>query len=221
MFDLSGERLRADEEGMTRRALRPVLAVLATCAAALATAAPAGAGVLTASATTCPDVTNARVFSPWLDYASYFLAPDGGFEAGAQDWDLDGASVVADNEPFAVSGPGSQALAVPAGSDATSPVVCVGTDRPTLRFFVKRTGGSVLSTLRVDVHFLDAFGGVHTLPAGVVSGSGAWAPSPVVLVAASLLPLLPGDRTPVTFTFAAQGGSWVVDDLHVDPYGSR
>ena len=201
------------------RVLRPVLAVLAAGAAALGAAAPANAGVLTASATDCPAVSTAPVFSPWVDYADYFLAPDGGFEAGADAWDLDGASVVAANEPYQVSGPGTSALAVPAGATATSPVVCVGIDRPTVRFFVKKTGGSLLSSLRVDTHFVDAFGGEHTLATGVVTGSGSWQPSPTMVVLASLLPLLPGDRTPVTFTFAAQGGSWLVDDVHVDPYG--
>jgi hypothetical protein len=220
MYELNIERRRADERRMTRRALRPVLAVLAVGAAALGTAAPANAGLLAASADDCADVTTARVFAPWLDPAQYFIAPDGGFEAGAEGWELDGASVVDGNEPFEVSGPGSHSLALPSGAAATSPVVCVGIDRPTIRFFAKRTSGSLLSSLRVDVNFVGPLGLPLTLPVGTV-GSGSWQPSPAMVVAASLLPLLPGERTPVTFTFTPQGGSWLVDDVHVDPYGKR
>jgi len=219
MFELSTERLPADKGPMTRRALRPVLAVLAAGAAALGAAAPANAGLLAASAGDCADVTTARVFAPWLDPARYFLAPDGGFEAGAAGWELDGAAVVDGNEPFEVSGPGSHSLALPSGATATSPVVCVGIDRPTIRFFVKRTGGSLPSHLQVSVNFTGPLGQPLTLPVGVVGGSSTWQPSPTMVVAASLLPLLPGKRTPVTFTFTAQGGSWLVDDVHVDPYG--
>jgi hypothetical protein len=203
---------------MTRRALRPVLAVLAAGAAVLGAAAPASANLLAASADDCPAVSTARVFAPWLDPASYFLAPDGGFEAGADGWDLGGASVVAGNEPFQVAGPGSRSLELASGASATSPVVCVGVDRPTVRFFAKRTSGSLLSTLRVDVNFVGPLGLPVTLPVGT-TGSGTWQPSPTMVVAASLLPLLPGERTPVSFTFTPQGGSWLVDDVHVDPYG--
>ncbi len=165
--------------------------------------------------------STARVFAPWLDPAQYFLAPDGGYEAGAEGWDLDGASVVDGNEPFEVSGPGTRSLALASGAAATSPVVCVGIDRPTIRFFAKRTGGSLLSSLRVDVNFVGPLGLPLTLPVGVVTGSSSWQPSSVMVVAASLLPLLPGERTPVTFTFTPQDGAWLVDDVHVDPYGKR
>jgi hypothetical protein len=38
-------------------------------------------------------------------------------------------------------------------------------------------------------------------------------------VTASLLPLLPGQHTPVSFRFTALGGGdWQVDDLYVDPF---
>jgi hypothetical protein len=36
---------------------------------------------------------------------------------------------------------------------------------------------------------------------------------------ASLLPLLPGDHTPVELRLVAQGGgAWLVDDVYVDPF---
>jgi hypothetical protein len=41
-------------------------------------------------------------------------------------------------------------------------------------------------------------------------------------VLASLLPLLPGQRTPVRFRFTPVGGaSWQIDDVYVDPWRIR
>jgi hypothetical protein len=53
----------------------------------------------------------------------------------------------------------------------------------------------------------------------VLSGNGAtWNRTPAQIVLASLLPLLPGEHTPVQFRFAAVGtADWVIDDVFVDP----
>jgi hypothetical protein len=102
--------------------------------------------------------------------------------------------------------------------------MCVGLEHPTLRFFARRSGSatsSALSSLRVDVRFEDAAGDVATLTIGVVPASlhAAWGPTLPMPVVANLLPLLPGERTPVAFRFTPQGpGSWLVDDVYVDPY---
>ena len=123
----------------------------ALCALAFA-AQPSHAGVLVASAPSCVDPATSHPFLPWLDIASYVPAPDGGFEAGAKGWDLNGATTVAGNETFKVGGSADDtALRVPAGGSATSPTFCVGLEHPTARLFAKRVGGSLLSTLRVDV----------------------------------------------------------------------
>jgi hypothetical protein len=181
--------------------------------------APAALGVAPAAAADCAAPPDASpVFARWLDPADYFLAPDGGLEAGGSGWALgDGASVAAANEPWAVSGPGRSALDLPAGAQAASPTVCVGLDRPTVRFFARRTDGGPLATLRVDA----LVAGGPAVPVGTIVAGEAWAPGPPLVVAPSLLPLLTGSRTPVQFRFRAQGGAFQVDDLYVDPYGSR
>jgi hypothetical protein len=204
-----------------RRGSRLALALAgALCALALA-AQPSHAGVLVASAPSCAAGATSRPFLPWLDLASYTPAPDGGFEAGAKGWRLDGGAVtVAGNETYAVGGRSDDtALRVPAGGSATSPAFCVGLEHPTARLFAKRVGGSLLSTLRVDVRFEDALGGVHELPIGAVLGGTAWAPSLPMPFVANLLPLLPGGYTPVALRFVPQGtGAWLVDDVYVDPF---
>jgi hypothetical protein len=200
------------------------LAIALACAlCALAFAAqPSHAGVLVQSApASCAVQQSARTFLPWLDLASYTKAPDGGFEAGARGWDLDGgAATVAGNEPYEVAkDDGDTSLRIPAGGAATSPVFCVGLVHPTYRFFAKRAGGSLLSTLRVDVQFEDALGVQHSLPTGLVLGGASWAPTFPQVIVANLLPLLPGDHTPITLRFVPQGaGSWQIDDLYVDPF---
>jgi hypothetical protein len=192
----------------------------ALCALAIA-AQPSHAGVLVQSAPNCAAPPTSRPFLPWLDIASYQEAPDGGFEAGATGWDLDGgAATVAGNESHYVGGRADDtSLRIPAGATATSPVFCVGIEHPTVRMFAKRSGGSLLSTLRVDVQFEDALGKQRSLPIGLVLGGSNWAPTLPMLMVANLLPLLPGQHTPVTLRFVPQGGgSWQVDDVYVDPF---
>jgi hypothetical protein len=199
-----------------------LVAALAGALCALAFAAqPSHAGVLVASAPSCPTTATSHPFLPWLDLASYVPAPDGGFEAGATGWDLDGATTVAGNETLRVGGSADDtALRVPAGGSATSPAFCVGLEHPTARLFAKRVGGSLLSTLRVDVQFEDALGKTHELPIGLVAlNGGSWQPSLPMLMVANLLPLLPGGHTPVALRFVPQGGgAWLIDDVYVDPF---
>ena len=181
----------------------------------------ASAGPLVASATGCDDPAMENPFLPWIDPASYVLAPDGTLEGGAAGWSLDGASIASGNEPFYVHGAGeSQSLAIAPGGSATTPAMCVGIEHPTLRFFARRSGGSLLSSLRVEVLFEDAGGDVHSLPIGTHSALGtSWAPTLQMVIGANLLALLPNERTAVAFRFtASSGATWHIDDVYVDPY---
>jgi hypothetical protein len=192
--------------------------------AAMALAAPsANAGVLVSSATDCADQSTAQVFKPWLDPLSYTVVPGGTLEDGAAGWSLNGASVVSGNEPWEVHRDGeSKSLRIPGGKSATTDTICVGLDHPVMRFFAKSSGdtllGSLASTLTVEVLFEDSAGAVHALPIGVVLPGSRWSPTLPYPVIANLLPLLPGEQTPVRFRFKAVGGSaWQIDDVYVDP----
>jgi hypothetical protein len=132
---------------------RALGALAAAGAAVLAMAGPAQAGILVKEAQGCTSATSRQVFLPWLDFASYVPAP-GGFAESTVGWKLaGGAALVAGNEPWKVSGGGSRALALPVGSQATTNAMCVGIGHPTMRFFARRTSGSLLSTLKVEVLF--------------------------------------------------------------------
>ena len=100
--------------------------------------------------------------------------------------------------------------------------MCVGIEHPTVRFFARRTSGWLLDSLKVEVLFEGAGGRVNSLPVGVVLAGGSWQPTLPYPVLASLLPLLPGEQTPVAFRFTPVGGAgWQIDDVFVDPWRSR
>ena len=206
-----------DMNGIKRRAIVAAVAAVAS----LAFAAPASAGILTTSATECGDETLTKPFAQFGDVANYKLVAGGHFETGADGWRLDdGARVVGGNEPWKVGGAShNESLVLPAGSSAISPVACVGLAEPTLRFFAKKNRG-LLSALAVSVYVRTHLGVVQ-LPVGVVLGNGQWKPTPPMLIIANLLPLLPGDRTPVAFKFTPVLGDWQIDDVYVDPMRYR
>ena len=171
------------------------------------------------SANNCTPPVTSKAFAPWGDQADYQLAPGGAFEEGDQSWQLNGgASVVDGNEPWKVHGSGdSSSLRLPPGATATSPVMCVGVEDPTLRLFAKNNR-ALLSTMTVEVIFETSLGLKAAVPIGVLLPHGQWKPSPRFLVVANLLPLLPGSKTPVQFRVRSVGlGTWFVDDFYVDP----
>lgn len=177
-------------------------------------------GLLAPSATNCASQELDTVFRPWLDPANYPLAPGGSFEAGTQSWDLRGAAGVSGNERYYVTAASDRsALRIGGGGQAVSPTTCVGIEHPTIRFFARNVG-SPLGTLRVDVLFHGPLGLPVSAPIGVVAGGGSWQPDLPMPIVASLLPLLPGERTPVAFRVTAQGlgAAYEIDDFYVDPY---
>ena len=203
-----------------RNRLRSTLLLLLAAAGVLAVGAPAAsAGLLVESAKDCPAPVTSKPFARWGDNADYQLAPGGAFEAGHASWQMhSGASVVSGNEPWKVNGVSdSRSLQLNPGESATSPVMCVGLEHPTLRLFA-RNNRSLLSTLTVEVIFETSLGLRASAPVGVILPHGQWKPSPRFLVIANLLPLLPGEKTPVQFRVRSVGlGTWWVDDFYVDP----
>jgi hypothetical protein len=205
--------------------------LLVSCAVAIAMAAVPGsahAGLLVQTATSCDAESLSRPFAPFLDPMTYTLVPGGAFEAGDPAWTrTGGASLVDDNESWSVHGShDARALRLPAGSSATSPAMCVGLDNPTLRLFVKKSGGGLLggtlSTLRLDVLIEDNLGLIKSLPTGVVLGGSGWSPSLPQLVVANLLPVLDAGETAVAFRLVPMGpATWTVDDVYVDPWSGR
>jgi hypothetical protein len=175
-------------------------------------AAPASAGLGVA----CPDATT-KPFSPWADYANYAYLPDGGFEAGASGWKLaSGAKVVAGNETFYVRSTSHRySLALPAGSSATSPSMCIGLLSSKMRFVVTGATGSKVKVQVIYRGLLSSLLGIFD--GGTVSANGTWQPSPEVSMLGGLLPLL---TQSVQFRFVGTSGTPKIDDVYLDPMKS-
>jgi hypothetical protein len=173
-----------------------------------ATPAHAGLGIA------CPDPTT-QVFRPWSDYAHYAYLPDGGFEAGASGWTLNGsAKVVAGNEYYNLHSAGDRSsLRLPLGSAVTSPPMCISLLSSKMRFVV---GGPAGSTLKLQVLYRGPISSLLGIfDGGTVKSNGSWAPSPGLSMLGGVLPLL---TQSVQFRFIATAGTPLIDDVYLDPW---
>ena len=195
------------------------LAILSTAALALCV----GTSQPARGSTGCPEYPVDRHFLPWLDLTYYTLAPNGGLESGSNEWSLSGgATVVPGNESFFVRAPGDKySLSLPSGSSATTSTVCVELLDGTLRLFVINTG-SLLSTLKVEVLYNDAFGTPRAQTIALLVGTARWQPTLPTAFLANLKrpPLLTDGMVHVAFRFTPQGAlsGWRIDDVYVDPF---
>ncbi len=188
---------------------------LAIASAALALLVPAAS-----AATACPDQPVEHPFGSLGDGLGYFLVPGGDFEGGAAGWTLRNAKVVSGNEPWYVGGRSdSHSLQISPGGSATSPVTCIAFDAPIMRFVTRQASG-VFGALRVDaIVYLPV--GTVTVPLTASAGmSGSW---DVTRFIPTVVNQWAGfGQLRVSFRFSAPStGSWLVDDVYVDPWRSR
>jgi hypothetical protein len=193
---------------------------VAFLAAMLALVAFAGS----AQAASCPSTGAKAAFAAWGDGHSYVLAPDGGFEAGAAGWSLaGGARVVAGNESYYLNSPADRSsLALPAGSSAGSPPVCMAIDTPTFRMMARNTGDPS-SQLRVTASY-KLLGLLRTQTLGTVTAGSAWVPTTpqsTVLTLATIVGTLIPSAIEIRIAPLDSKGNWQIDDLYVDPFARR
>jgi hypothetical protein len=187
-----------------------------------------GGGGMTANSvavhTPCQQRQIENPFTAWSDTADYFLIPDGNAYDSANVWeDISAASVAAENQTYSAYTDEDSSVQVTDGGSATTAMVCVDPDTPTMRFFV-RSNGDTGGTLHVSVLYEDELGdpqsvGIGDLDAATVGDE--WTPSPALDISAPLVSVLDGGMAPVWFVFSAEGedSSFLVDDVYVDPYG--
>ena len=203
---------------MKRRTSRILFTAAVAAMALLAPAGTANAGLLSQSAGPCPTYEIDKVFSKWLDPFNYTLAPGGSFESSSDLTLAGGAKIVAGNEPHYVrSAADRNSVLIPRGGSVTTGAVCVGLDKPTVRFFAKRPGFALLPLLTVEGLYTTKSGRSASLPlVGVPLAGNSWSLQLPFVTTGSLLEL--GDSTMMRFRIRAVSGDWQVDDFYVDPW---
>jgi hypothetical protein len=211
---------------------RPTSVLRRGFAVALLTAAVGAALAVTATvasaAGTCVFPSSSAPFQPWADTSSYFIAPGGDFEAGLSGWSAaGGAGVVSGNESYGVGGAGSSSLALPTTSSVvTTPTMCVTSNAPIFRMFIKNNGnlGHIDGQLAVYLNFSGADGKPqHVKIAALKVANTKWTLSPKVSFIQYLSTPLQNGYANISFTMKPNDthGNWQIDDLYVDPYSSK
>jgi hypothetical protein len=201
-------------------------------AVALLTAAVGAALAVTATvasaAGTCVFPTSSALFKPWADTNSYFVAPGGDFEAGLSGWSAaGGAGVVSGNESYGVGGAGSSSLGLPTTSSVvTTPTMCVTSNAPVFRMFVKNNGnlGHIDGQLAVYLNFSGADGKLQQVKIAALTVTNTkWTLSPKISFIQYLSTPLQSGYANISFTIRPNDthGNWQIDDLYVDPYSSK
>jgi hypothetical protein len=176
-------------------------------------AAPTGSAALSCSGTSQP-------FAQFGDNDSYFGFSNNGFESGTYGWGLSRASVVSGNEPFDVNGGGSSSLSIGPGGTVASPRVCAALNAPHWRLFAQSDGAN--GALQAQVVFYGLLGNVLGILNFTSFQSGdytTWQPTSFV-PSTLALPLLTWSAQ-LRLTNTSTSGTWQVDDVFVDPWGSR
>jgi hypothetical protein len=171
----------------------------------------------------CTTRSEAAVFAPWGDTATYFQVSNGGFENGATDWALNnGAKVVSGNETYDVAGAAdSHSLLIPPNGAAESRTLCVSRGEDTIRLFVANPHKSG-SILHVDAIVVNPDNGAIGTTAFDVNGdvpSAAWAPT-MQLKIPNLLGGSGTEQLTLRFTTRGAAATWNIDDVFVDPFKS-
>jgi hypothetical protein len=192
--------------------------LLATAFATLALAAPASAHedevvVQQNAATTasCQDPVLENPFTDLGDYRDYVLAPSGDFEDPAlEGWNLEGGAAATVDED------GDFALALPAGSTATSPAMCIDLNYPTARFHVRNQVED--GDLEVEVMYVDHKKAYKPHKVKKLKGKRGWAATEDIKIDPERGGKEAGWRR-VAFRFVAHKdkGDFRIDNLYVDP----
>jgi hypothetical protein len=202
---------------MKRLLSRTLFAAAVAAMALLAPAGTANAGLLSQSAGSCPGYEMGKVFTRWLDPFHYTLAPGGSFESASGLTMAGGAKIVAGNESSYVrSSADRNSVLIPRGASVTTGAICVGLDKPTVRFFARRPGFALLPLLTVEGVYTTKAGRTAALPlVGVPIAGNGWSLQLPFVSLGSVLEL--GDSTMMRFRIRAVSGDWQVDDFYVDP----
>jgi hypothetical protein len=172
----------------------------------------------TAMAGPCEARTTSAAFARWGDHNQYFVANGGTFEGGWSPWvTWGGAGVAPGQNSHAINGHGQRAMRLPSWSTAMSPTMCVFANEESLRFFYKAPASGRTMEVHIEVIGQDGYASTTSY---VTSSSRRWEVSPIIE-----MPNVRGadGRQWVTIYLTPLGGrgSWMVDDVMIDPWVAR
>jgi hypothetical protein len=204
-----------------RRAPR-LIAVAALALLAFTGTASAKPATTRESAATCDAPLIEQPFLSFKDKRNYVLAPGGSFEDGLDGWTVNGgAGITGGNEPFNLRrGADQHSLSIPSGGSATSPMMCVDLDWPTMRFVAKQ-GHDKDAELSVEVLYPEAQGKRATWhEAKKIKSklSNGWRATDDIKMSPQMGGAFAGGRpVALRFTNDSDEGSWQIDNVYVDP----
>lgn len=180
------------------------------------------AGTGAAFASPCGHQATSTPFAQFGDTNSYFLVPGGDFESTTAEtgWTLDNASLTTADSPAAAGiGTEDQSLLIDGGGTAVSPVFCLDSTMPTIRFLAKQptTGADLRVDGLVTMGRRTFTVPIATIPDGTAS---AWGPVATIKLPDLLLPKWIRIPVRLELSVAPGSGSWQVGDVYVDPYRS-
>lgn len=175
-----------------------------------------------ASAASCPAQAATQAFSRFGDSSDYALLSGGRFE-NSLTWGRSGyAGLYGQNNPYHLSGHGSASVRLRDEDAVVSPSFCVSKDHPHMRFVAR----ALNTDSQLDVHLLwtDASGVYREYEIAELAQREYldWRPSPQVPLG-TRLPTSNGQiyNVRLRFTLDDDDGSWLIDDVYIDPRASR
>jgi hypothetical protein len=176
-----------------------------------------------AAAATCGFQNPSQVFAAWGDNADYSLAPQGDLST-TSGWTLNHTTLAADHDPFSAAT--GSLLFAQGDSEAISPAMCVNLTNPTIRLFLKDSGGNGKSDIKVDVLYEDLNGNVQHLTLAKLRAGSTWSPSITIPIGVNVLSTANASGvTAVAFDFKVEGlqknETISIADLYVDPFLAR
>jgi hypothetical protein len=195
---------------ITRSATAVTAALVGALAVVLGPAASAQA------ADECTARTTTKAFAAFGDTNDYFPIGGGTFESGSlSNFALGGSpSIANENEPWRVlGGSNNRSVALPAGATLTA-TFCVQVGEDSMRLFTK-SPGTPSGALNIKTTVTTAYGSALTF-SSMRGVSPSWAPTgriPLTNVSG------PDGKQYVTLLITNTGsGTWLVDDILVDPW---
>ncbi len=195
--------------------IKKAISAAALAASLLTIAAPAASASDVASTADCATPALSMPLAGFGDRRSYFLAPGGDFESGAAGWRLQGGATTTTGAGVLGLGRNGANLAIPAGGSATSPTFCVDLNYPTFRFFADQ---AVAAKTKLSVDVIYPAIAQKKTEAATVSNVPDWTLTKDVPLKPATVDKAGGWRlVQLRFRAAADGPSWKVDDVLVDP----